>query len=355
MKRTDRTKQAARSLGWPLGVRRLLCLFSPFWLLWLATPVHAILAGGEFDLPEDRPSWRVDGGGLESGLNFVGALEMTLDGRRFSGTGAALSPNWVLTAGHNVDFDDDGVPDAGLAADFHLPGFGVFGAAAFWTHPDFTGFGNPTVHHDLALLYFDDPLPLDLNFPALGLSLSVGDVVTLAGFGRSGYGSYGYTTQAGTENRRVGGNTVESLEVGGDGLPLLFRYTFHGPDDPRSLGNTVETIIGPGDSGGPALVDWSDGLALAGISTFTEGFGGRFGDIGGGVVLEPYWEWIGETTGLAIIPEPATVALWLGILALVAVGALRRRGGAADLSPEGMHQESCTMSPERLSSTRLDC
>ena len=66
----------------------LFCVGLGLWLLGLtSTPAHAILAGGEFDLPEDRPSWRVDGGGLESGLNFVGALEMTLEGRRYPGTG----------------------------------------------------------------------------------------------------------------------------------------------------------------------------------------------------------------------------------------------------------------------------
>lgn len=304
---------------------------SPAFLLLLAAcplPAHAIMAGGEFALPEDRPSWRIDGGGVGSVFNFVGALEMTLDGRRYLGTGAALSPNWVLTAGHNVDFNDDGAPDAGLAASFHLPSFGVFAATSFSTHPDFTGFGNPTVQHDLSLLYFEDPLPLDLNFPVLGLSLSVGDVVTLAGFGRSGYGSYGYTTQAGTENRRLGANTVERLEVDAAGVPRLFRYTFHGPEDPLSLGNTVETIIGPGDSGGPVLVDWRSAQALVGVSTFTEGYGGRFGDIGGGVVLEPYWEWIADTTGLTLIPEPATVALWFGMATLLLVGVLRRRQSA---------------------------
>ncbi|MCC5842554.1 MAG: hypothetical protein JJT96_20725 [Opitutales bacterium] len=61
------------------------------------------------------------------------------------------------------------------------------------------------------------------------------------------------------------------------------------------------------------------------MSTFTEGYGGRFGDIGGGVVLEPYWAWIAETTGLALIPEPSTVALWMAVAALFVAGAARLR------------------------------
>ena len=296
-------------------------------LLTAAAPLaHGILAGGEFDLPEDRPSWRVDGMGTVSPFNFVGALEMTVDGRRFLGTGTALSPHWVLTAGHNVDFNDDGAPDAGLAVSFHLPGFGVFDAASFATHPDFTGFGNPSIHHDLTLLQFADPLPPGLAFPALGLTVGIGDTVTLAGFGRSGYGSYGYTTAAGLENRRTGQNTIESFTFGNGGEPELFRYTFHPPDDPRSLGNNIETFIGPGDSGGPALLEWSGGHALVGINTFTEGYGGRFGDIGGGIVLEPYWEWIAVTTGLALIPEPATAGLVAGIVLLAFALWFRKKG-----------------------------
>ncbi len=84
----------------------------------------------------------------------------------------------------------------------------------------------------------------------------------------------------------------------------------------RSLGNDLETIIGPGDSGGPAFIETADGLVLVGINTFTEGFGGRFGDIGGGVLVDPEnLDWILTTTG---IPEPAaallviwTIPFWL--------------------------------------------
>ncbi len=84
---------------------------------------------------------------------------------------------------------------------------------------DFTGFGNLSIHHDLSLLYFDDPLPSRI-FPTLGNSLSQGDTATLVGFGRSGYGSYGYTTDASLTDRRVGYNVIDELADG------LFRYDF---------------------------------------------------------------------------------------------------------------------------------
>jgi hypothetical protein len=73
------------------------------------------------------------------------------------------------------------------------------------------------------------------------------------------------------------------------------------------------------------LLNTTDGLALVGVNTFTEGYGGLFGDIGGGVALDPYWGWISEKTGLSLVPEPSQCAMLAGMLGLVVVG-LRRRG-----------------------------
>lgn len=273
--------------------------------LWFSVPfAHAILAGHENYFPNDAPSLRVDSAGASSAFNFAGSLSINSGGSSYIGSAAALSPNWVLTAGHNLDFNNDGQVDGGISATFHLPDFGVFGATSFFVQPLFTGFGNPSIHHDLALLYFKNPLPSGLNFPGFSFGLGVGDVVTLAGFGRSGYGSYGYTTSASLTNRRVGGNTIETFTFGTADPAEVFRYTFGHPDTVGSpggsLANNVETIIGPGDSGGPMIVE-RDGLyLLAGVNTFIEGYGGRFGDTGGGILLESYYDWIGETTGLVM-------------------------------------------------------
>ncbi|MFA5688437.1 MAG: PEP-CTERM sorting domain-containing protein [Kiritimatiellales bacterium] len=265
---------------------------------------HAILAGGEFNLPADSPSSRLDANGLYS---FTGALEIFADGYSYHGSGTALSPNWVLTAAHNADFNDDGQVDDGLAVNFYLPGFGSYAVSSFFIHPDFTGFSNPSIQHDLCLLYFADPLP-ELLFPILGNSLTLNTTATLVGYGRSGYGSYGYTTGALLTDRRFGFNVIDSFEISGSGI--LFRYDFDDPDTGDGLGNDLETIIGPGDSGGSLLA----GNALVGVNTFTEGYGGRFGDIGGGVALNNEWGWIASTTGLAV-PEPASVFLLISGIA----------------------------------------
>lgn len=270
---------------------------------------RTIMAGGETASPPDFPSNRLDPLGVTSPFNVVGALEISSGGWDYKGSGTALSPNWVLTAAHNLDTNDDGAPDAGLAINFHLPGFGIYTATAFYTHPDFGGFANASIQRDLGLLYFDTPLPSDLFFPSLSYDLHIGDQVALVGYGRSGYGSYGYTTDADLTDRRIGYNVVDwfTLDDQGEGFNAIFGYDFDSPDtfgEPGgSLGNDLESLIGPGDSGGPVFVELGAGYALAGVSTFTEGYGGRFGDTGGGIVLNPCLDWIGQTTGM-IVPEP---------------------------------------------------
>jgi len=290
-----------------------LCVLAGLILQAPAAITATILAGGETDLPADTPSGRLDPEGL---FPFVGALEISAGAGNYKGSAVALSRDWVLTAGHNADLNDDGLPDAGWNAMLYLSGMGSYSVAQAFTVSSYSGFANPSVNDDLALLRLANPLPLGMGYPTLGKGASIGDVITLVGFGRSGYGSYGYTSNASLTDRRYGSNVIDSFEVDdeGSGEFEVFSYDF---DDPSttglsggSLGNDVETIIGPGDSGGAALRQKADGSwELVGINTFTEGYGGRFGDTGGGVLVDPYTDWIYQVTG---IPEPGILALmWL--------------------------------------------
>lgn len=58
-------------------------------------------------------------------------------------------------------------------------------------------------------------------------------------------------------------------------------------------------------------------------NTFTERYGGLFGDTGGGVLIAPYRDWIIQTTS---IPEPGTGLL---LLLCAGMGLWRRRKMAA--------------------------
>lgn len=116
------------------------------------------------------------------------------------------------------------------------------------------------------------------------------------------------------------------LDDEGSGRAEVFRYDFDAPVTTGiiggSLGNDIETIIGPGDSGGAALRQTVNGWELVGINTFTEGYGGRFGDTGGGVLVEPYIDWISQATG---VPEPS------GFLMVSFSALLLMRRGRGDL------------------------
>ena len=223
-----------------------------------------------------------------------------------------------------MDLNDVGTPTPGLSVNFNLPGFGTYSASSFYTCPGFTGFGNPSIQNDLGLIHLANPLPNNVLFPALSGQLQTGSQVTLAGFGRSGYGDYGYTTPASLTDRRSGQNVIDTLtpDENGGGFAALFQYTFDAPNTGNSLGNNIETIIGPGDSGGPALVPDGTGYAIAGVNTFVEGYGGQFGDIGGGIVLAPYVSWIDSITGIDSVPEPSVFAL--AALGLIILLILRR-------------------------------
>ena len=270
-----------------------------------------IMAGDEFALPDDFPSNRLDPDPENSIFNAVGALEINSPSGLFTGSAVALSPEWILTAAHNVDINANGLADPGIAIQFHLPGIGSVVADAIHVFADFTGFASPAINDDLALLHLSFLLPTNLNFPTGIAGVSIGDELTLVGFGRSGFGSFGFTSDAGLTDRRIGYNLIDAFESDdeGSGLNEVFVYDFDSPSSPDSLGNDRESMIGPGDSGGAAFVAGEGGFALAGINTFTDGIGGRFGDLGGGVLVEPYLPWIRETTDLYPIPEPTPILL----------------------------------------------
>jgi hypothetical protein len=173
-----------------------------------AATLRTILAGGETDFPADTPSGRLD---TENEFAFVGALAISSGSANYKGSAVALSREWVLTAGHNVDLNDDGLPDAIWNGTFHSPGLGAFSVTEAFTYRSFTGFGNPSVNDDLALLHLANPLPVWMGFPTLGRGAGIGEFVTLVGFGRSGYGSYGYTSNASLTDRRFGSNVIDSL------------------------------------------------------------------------------------------------------------------------------------------------
>jgi hypothetical protein len=272
---------------------------------------HAVIVAGDPNGTDagnhqdtDAPDRRIDPNSATSPYAGVGSIQVKSRRGNFIGSGAVVGSKYVVTAAHVVDLNNDGkVTSAdgvqGVYFYLNLGGTPVkIAVTKFTIHPDFNGFNNPSVNDDVAVLTLATPVPAGV--PVYGLpevDLAAGTQLTMVGYGRSGDPVHGYTTAASLTVKRTGMNTADAFYGQDDpGRPEaneVFRFDFDGPtgDGPlggSTLGNTVETTLGGGDSGGPAFA----GMILSGIDTFTQGDAPAFGSMGGGVNVFPYAGWI---------------------------------------------------------------
>ncbi len=275
----------------------------------------------------DSQSNRIDPNVPDSPFAGVGSLYVHFGDIGALTSGTLLDPTHVLTAAHSFDVDDDGMIDAqwalfilnddNPASDFD--GARVIPGSEIHMHPDFTGFGNPSVNDDIAILELAVPVDGVPTYTLLDTPLEGGEEIVLAGYGCSADGlSVDYKIDASFFVKRSGGNVADWFEPDDEGAPTneVFLFDFDGPlptgvNGPGilggpTLGNRLETQLGPGDSGGPSFVRISDELRLVGINTFTASlsigpvgaalpppFGApHFGSLGGGILAAPYIGWI---------------------------------------------------------------
>jgi len=289
---------------------------------------HAVIVAGA---SPDSPANRVDSND-HAWFAGVGSLQISARRGTYICTGTAIDATHVLTAGHCIDINNDGrsnSKDGILGITFNVNNDLdspdqvdlKFAAATWTTHPDFTGFARPSVNDDLAVITLAGAgLPNTVPTYALPSStnpdpMAIGQTeLVMVGYGRSGDGINGYTTNASFTTKRVGGNVVDAFYAQDDtGKPAsneVFRFDFdkddgtNGPMGGKSLGNSVETTLGGGDSGGPSFVllpgkdgTTADSYMLVGVNTFTQGTNApKFGSLGGGINVFPYVGWI--TTGV---------------------------------------------------------
>ena len=264
-------------------------------------PVEAIVAGSATESPVDSPSNRIiDNSDTNSPFAGVGSIDGLPVGR---GTATPLSRWHILTAAHIVDPNGDTVADADPGTFSFNLNYGsdyssVHPGLDITVHPDWTGFNNPSVNDDLAIMTLSTPIPAGVPFYGLyGRELRVDKTLDFVGYGQSGYGDVGYTTGASWTVKRWGQNEIGSRQGGddsGDSGYELWQGDFDGPSG-DGLGNDVETTFGIGDSGGPAFYYKSNQYQLAGINTFVSfvpGNAGKFGSGLGGILIEPYLSWI---------------------------------------------------------------
>jgi secreted trypsin-like serine protease len=285
----------------------------------------------------------------QSVYDSVGFLRWNEGASGYIASGTLISSKWVLTAGHVVG----GTNNYGAGVSGMIFGLGSVlsqtGTAATRVIP-YAGWsssgGNLWNGVDLGLVELSQPITsvtpalLDFRTPLLGL------LGTNVGYGRSGIGSGGMSTPAGT--KRAGQNVIDArggmvttlgsgtlLDLDGISPTVLFQDFDHPTDPVASLMGSVtpvaqEYLIASGDSGGGLFIDVGGVTKLVGVNSFlaslpypwdTTGAKADYGDLAGVVSVQSFENWIFTMTG---VPEPSVVSLlFFGLGGLVL---MRRRG-----------------------------
>jgi len=318
--------------------RLSLCALYIAALAWTAD-VNALMAG----VAPDSPAARADPNLATSEFAGVGAI--VIGGNTYSGV--VIAPQYVLTAGH--------VGAAGAAS---AMSFVLNLSASPWTSRVESVSIYPTYsfpYDDLAVLKLSTPVPVTVPvYPLFTGTAATGLQLVLAGYGGSGNGDVGVTVGSNSAVKRTGGNIIDALQAAIDSSGLqsrFFVYDFDGPTGTgpaggATIGNSVETLVAPGDSGGPSFVRYAGHLQVFGINTFVSPAvsGGtndyKFGMLGGGIVASDprFSTWLqgatnGTLGGNSSDSGNAPVPAWA--LAILASGLLifsnRRR--VADRAP----------------------
>jgi hypothetical protein len=295
-----------------------------------------IVGGSASGSPPDSPANRVDANTTTSPFGGIGSLQLAVPNvGTFICSGTPIDATHVVTAAHCLDLvGSDGTIDLSPAnVTFNL-NFGgdltsQIAASALAIHPNYTGFNNPSINDDIALVTLGSPLPGGVPlYPLYSGTVLPGTVMTMVGYGQSGFGDVGFTVGPSFTVKRTGRNAADGFiaDDEGGGFDEVFFFDFDGPDGTTNyiggltLGNDIEATLGGGDSGGPSLIFNGNTWELAGVNTFLANFSGGpgaplFGSAGGGMLISPYGTWI---SGLvAAMPEPGGLLLFaLGLVLL---------------------------------------
>lgn len=207
---------------------------------------------------------------LALGARFPAVCEV-----RPGGTGTLIAPRFVLTAAH--------VASGRGGATAVTCGGRTYSVRRARIHPQGQAEGNRPPEVDLALLELDsavegiEPVAIHRGRDEAGRT------AFLAGVGD--YGKAGQPLARSDHRTRAATNTVA------DAGPLRLFFAFEAPPE----GTDLEGVSGPGDSGGPALLERDGRVFVAGVSSGADGPPGRYGLTDIYTRVSTHADWIDRT------------------------------------------------------------
>ena len=176
----------------------------------------AIVVGDPDGSPPVTPKDRIDPNVSTSAFAGVVSINTVVGSNSYIGSGSAISSRQILTAAHVVDTDYDGTVDASLndssvVFNHQDPAEIVTGVASIDVHRDWTGFNNPSINDDLAVITLSSDLPSGVPiYPYNRDPFTTVENIIMAGYGRTGNGIDGFTKNADFYVKRTGQNLAST-------------------------------------------------------------------------------------------------------------------------------------------------
>lgn len=227
------------------------------------------------------------------------------------GEGVLIQPQWVLTAAHVAE-------SLGPFARYVRFGGERYEIQKIVLHPDWVARGGIASGRDVALLKLDRPVKGVEPVLLYAKADEAGQIVTFVGRGYTGTGLTGPVRERGRD-LRAATNKVEGVNE------TSIRMVFDAPP----AGTELEGISGPGDSGGPALLDVGGKLYTLGVSSTNSGGEGvhcTYGTTETYARVSTAREWI-ERSVAADAPSTATAEAWSPVVKISGASALPESTG----------------------------
>lgn len=191
----------------------------------------------------------------------------------FLSSATLISPRYILIAAHCID--DSSVTNMV----FNLAGTNYTGIARV-VHPNFTG--TLSTGWDIGLVKLSTAVTSITPAARFLGSDELGKTITMVGYGNTGNGLTGYTSNT-SGIKRAGTNTVDAYAGASSGRILEADFDDPGNADGKnargsSTPTDLEYSIAPGDSGGGAFINVNANAYLAGVNSYISALSPPNGD-----------------------------------------------------------------------------